>query len=41
MDGMHRIAKAVLHGRDTIDAVQFVEDPETDNVGLGSDNLPY
>lgn len=30
MDGMHRIAKAVLEGRTTIDAVQFVEDPEPD-----------
>ncbi len=41
MDGMHRVAKAALQGRDTIDAVRFVEDPEPDHVGLGPDDLPY
>jgi alcohol dehydrogenase YqhD (iron-dependent ADH family) len=41
MDGMHRVAKAALQGRDTIDAVQFAEDPEPDHVGLGPDELPY
>jgi hypothetical protein len=41
MDGMHRVAKAALQGRDAIDAVQFVEDPEPDHVDLGPDELPY
>ena len=41
MDGMHRIAKAVLRGDDEIDAVQFTEDPEPDHVGLGPADLPY
>ena len=30
MDGMHRIAKAWLLGHETIEAVQFDEDPEPD-----------
>jgi hypothetical protein len=30
MDGIHRIAKAWLLGLPTIEAVQFVEDPEPD-----------
>ena len=30
MDGMHRIAKAWLLGQETINAVQFTEDPEPD-----------
>ncbi len=33
MDGMHRVAKATLEGRDMIEAVQFLEDPEPDHVG--------
>src|SRR5262245_13746927 len=33
MDGMHRVAKAVLLGRDTIEAVQFADDPDPDYVG--------
>lgn len=41
MDGMHRIAKAVLMGRHEIEAVQFDRDPEPDHVGLGPDELPY
>jgi len=41
MDGMHRIAKAALQGRDTIEAVQFDEDPEPDHIGLGPDDLQY
>ena len=32
MDGMHRVAKAVLLGRDVIDAVQFESDPEPDRI---------
>jgi len=41
MDGMHRVAKAVLLGREEIEAVQFEADPEPDHVGLGPDDLPY
>lgn len=41
MDGMHRVAKAVLEERDTIEAVQFTEDPEPDYVGRDPDDLPY
>ncbi len=41
MDGMHRVGKAVLQGRDTIEAVQFDEDPEPDHIGLGPKELPY
>jgi hypothetical protein len=41
MDGRHRLAKALLQRRADIEAVQFVEDPEPDHVGLGPDALPY
>ena len=41
MDGMHRVAKAVLQGRQEIDAVQFDRDPPPDYVGRGPDDLPY
>lgn len=41
MDGMHRIAKAVLEGHAEIEAVQFAEDPEPDHVGRGPADLPY
>jgi hypothetical protein len=41
MDGMHRVAKAMLDGRRAIEAVQFDEDPEPDHVGLGPHDLPY
>ena len=41
MDGMHRVAQAVLRGRNTVEAVQFDEDPEPDHVGRGPNDLPY
>jgi hypothetical protein len=41
MDGMHRVAKAVLLGRATIEAVQFTDDPEPDYVGVAPNELPY
>lgn len=41
MDGRHRIAKAALEGRATIDAVQFAIDPPPDHIGRGPDDLPY
>lgn len=41
MDGRHRVAKAALRGLDTLEAVQFEQDPEPDHVGLGPNDLPY
>lgn len=41
MDGMHRVSKAVLEGRAEIEAVQFVEDPPADHVGVTPEDLPY
>ena len=41
MDGMHRVAKAVLLGRATIEAVQFTEDPAPDFVDMDPNELPY
>lgn len=41
MDGRHRVAKAALEGRATIDAVQFDADPPPDHVGVKPDELPY
>ena len=41
MDGRHRVAKALLERRATIDAVQFAEDPMPDFVGRDPDDLPY
>ena len=41
MDGMHRVVKAVLRGRERIEAVQFEQDPEPDHVGRSAADLPY
>ena len=41
MDGRHRIAKAALANRETIECVQFEEDPPPDHVGKQHDELPY
>ncbi|MGQ0735849.1 MAG: hypothetical protein ACT4QD_19620 [Acidobacteriota bacterium] len=41
MDGMHRVAKALLEGRQEIEAVQFPRDPAPDHVGRGPLDLPY
>ncbi len=41
MDGMHRVAKAAIEGRETIQAVQFAKDPEPDYVDVYPDDLPY
>jgi hypothetical protein len=41
MDGMHRVAKAVLLGRATIEAVQFTDDPDPDYIGVEPKQLPY
>jgi hypothetical protein len=42
MDGMHRVCKAYIEGRNKITVVQFVIDPEPDYVDIKSpDELPY
>jgi hypothetical protein len=41
MDGMHRVAKALIEGRDVIRAVQFEVDPEPDYIGVHPNDLPY
>ena len=41
MDGMHRVARALLHGETTIRAVQFDVDPEPDYRNCDPDELPY
>lgn len=41
MDGMHRIAKALLEGRATIDAVRFDAHPEPDYRNCWPEDLPY
>ena len=41
MDGMHRVAKALLEGRSEIEAVQFDVDPTPDYVGRKASELPY
>jgi hypothetical protein len=41
MDGMHRIARAILDGQVTIKAVQFLEEPEPDYRDCSPEDLPY
>ena len=41
MDGMHRIARALLEGRSTINAVQFLVQPEPDYRNCSPEDLPY
>ena len=41
MDGMHRIARALLEGRSEIAAVRFPEDPEPDHRDVHPRDLPY
>src|SRR3954471_18778800 len=41
MDGMHRVARAVLESRSHIRAKRFAEAPAPDYVGLAPDDLPY
>jgi len=40
-DGMHRVVKALLAGREAIDAVRFTCDPEPDHVDRVPDELSY
>ena len=41
MDGMHRVAKAYLEGRQVIAAVRLAVDPPPDFVGVDEAALPY
>ncbi|MDP4011806.1 MAG: hypothetical protein Q8P72_06305 [Candidatus Roizmanbacteria bacterium] len=41
MDGMHRVAKALLLGHKEITAVQFAKDPEPDFEDVQENDLPY
>jgi hypothetical protein len=41
MDGMHRVARAILDGHSTIKAVRFVSDPEPDHRNCSLEDLPY
>ena len=41
MDGRHRIAKAMLAGKTTVEAVQFTNDPEPDYINVYPNELPY
>jgi hypothetical protein len=41
MDGMHRIARAVLEGRPTIAAVQFRHEPALDYTDCDPADLPH
>lgn len=41
MDGLHRVAKAVLAGMTTIAAVRFAQGPAPDFIGVRPEDLPY
>jgi hypothetical protein len=41
MDGMHRIAKALLEGQSTISAVRFEDHPDPDYRNCRPEDLPY
>lgn len=41
MDGMHRVAKAMLEGRSQIMAVRLPALPQPDHVGVDPADLPY
>jgi len=41
MDGMHRVAKALMQAAKTVLARQFAHDPKPDHVGIEPDRLPY
>jgi hypothetical protein len=41
MDGMHRVARALLDGKRAIRAVQFETDPEPDYRNCRLEDLPY
>lgn len=41
MDGMHRVARVILEGRETVTAVRFPELPDPDYRNCRPDELPY
>ena len=41
MDGMHRVARALLDGRATLPAVRFAVQPRPDFVDCRPSELPY
>lgn len=41
MDGMHRVARALLEGRDTIEAKRLAQLPAPDYRNCRPDDLPY
>jgi hypothetical protein len=41
MDGMHRVARAILDGRTSIEAVRFVVEPQPDYRDCSPHDLPY
>ena len=41
MDGMHRVARALLSNRETIAARRFTKTPEPDFIGVAPSDLPY
>jgi len=41
MDGMPRVAKALMQAAKMISARQFARDPKPDHVGVEPDRLPY
>jgi hypothetical protein len=41
MDGMHRVVRAMVEGRDRLDAVRFAVTPPPDYRGVDPDELPY
>lgn len=41
MDGMHRVAKALMLGHESLAAVQFTVDPPPDFIGVPESDLPY
>jgi hypothetical protein len=41
MDGMHRVARALLYGLETLPAVRFVVQPPPDFVDCDPSQLPY
>jgi hypothetical protein len=41
MDGMHRVARAILDGHSTVRAVRFVTEPKPDFRDCSAEDLPY
>jgi hypothetical protein len=41
MDGMHRVARAIIDGRETVRAVRFTEHVEPDHRDCRPEDLPY